>query len=218
MAQSDFYPKSIADEVEDADAQALPKVKHARNREGGSKEQSGALVWAIYIYALWKVKSLASGSSALLRTMTAYLTCCLLTWLKPKVVARPPTVALQVVRGRFARRGQGQICLTRSGADLLDAVKRRIKTRWWSKELPPPIAPHTPGIMTPSLGSRSCARARTVRTSTKDFLSHHSLHDTSNFLGSSLGALGRGARIAGESHRRCVAGGTKSTARAALLR
>lgn len=47
-----FCQKSVADEVEDGDAQALPKVKQARSRKGGSKEEGGPFIRLKDIYAL----------------------------------------------------------------------------------------------------------------------------------------------------------------------
>jgi hypothetical protein len=47
-----FSQKSVADEVEDGDAQALPKVKQARSRKGGSKEEGGPFIRLKDIYAL----------------------------------------------------------------------------------------------------------------------------------------------------------------------
>ncbi len=53
MTQPDLsQQKLVADEVEDGDAQALPKVQQARSGEGGSKEEGGPFIWLIEIYAL----------------------------------------------------------------------------------------------------------------------------------------------------------------------
>ena len=114
----------MADEVEDRDAQALPKVNQARSREGGSKEKGGPFIRLKDIYALWNFKVISQQFKRLAPHHDS-IPDVLFDMAGAHVVARPQTVALKVVRGRT-------------------------ETGWRSQEVSPPFAPHMPRIITVS--------------------------------------------------------------------